>query len=120
MERFMEDPAILRVPAASTFKQAVDLVDAALRQAVADGRNALLAEGLGLAFVPPDIAARHAMVRRWADAGQGRVRLALVVPEVMRDPERFAMVAARNFGLFAAAFSNEADARAWLDEPDPL
>ena len=116
----MEDPAILRVPEASTFNQAVDLVDAALRQAVADGRDALLAEGLGLGFVPPDIAARHAMVRRWADAGQGRVRLALVVPDAMRDPERFATVAARNFGLVAAAFSDEAEARAWLEAPGPM
>lgn len=117
----MEEFAILRVPAASTFKQAVDLVDDALRLAVADGHDRLLAEGLGLAFRPPDIAARHEMVRRWAETAQGRVRVALVVPQAFRDPERFAMVAARNFGLIGAAFSDEAEARAWLasDEAFP-
>lgn len=66
---------------------------------------------------PPGVAARHAMVREWAEAAQGMVTIAVVVPPTYIDPEQFGVVTAANFGLAGNTFSNEAEATAWLREP---
>lgn len=41
----------------------------------------------------------------------------MVVPPEFVDPEKFAVVAAANFGLAANVFNNEADALAWFRDP---
>lgn len=63
---------------------------------------------------PPSIAQRLEMVRLWAQAADGRVRLAVVAPPGMLDDERVGIVAALGFGLQGEAFSDEPAARAWL------
>jgi hypothetical protein len=68
-------------------------------------------------FEPPSMVERHAMVRGWADAAHGLVRIAMVVPSAFIDSEKFAVVAAGNFGLAANVFNNEAEALAWLQDP---
>ena len=65
----------------------------------------------------PTTAQRLEMVRLWAEASQGRVRLAVVAPAGMLDDERVGTVAAAGFGFEGQAFTSEADARAWLDTP---
>ena len=62
----------------------------------------------------PTLAQRLEMVRLWAEAAQGRVRVAVVAPEAMLDSERVGTVAAAGFGLEGDAFTDEAAARAWL------
>jgi hypothetical protein len=68
-------------------------------------------------FAPPSMVERHAMVRGWADAAHGAVRIAMVVPPEFIDPEKFAVVAAANFGLASNVFNSEADVLAWLHDP---
>jgi hypothetical protein len=65
----------------------------------------------------PSAAERVAMVRGWAALAQGRVRVALVVEPGLLDGERLGVVAAAGFGLQGQAFENEAEARAWLEQP---
>jgi hypothetical protein len=75
-----------------------------------------------LVFAPvhlevPSTAQRMEMVRLWAEASQGRVRVAVVAPAGILDDERVGTVAAAGFGLEGQAFTDEADARAWLLGP---
>jgi hypothetical protein len=65
----------------------------------------------------PSTAQRMEMARLWAEASQGRVRVAVVVPAGILDDERVGTVAAAGFGLEGQGFTDEADARAWLLEP---
>lgn len=64
----------------------------------------------------PSTAQRLEMVRTWAQAAGGRVRVAVVAPEALLDPQRVGEVAAAGFGLEGRAFSDEARARDWLVE----
>ena len=59
------------------------------------------------AFEPPTLAQRMAMVRRWAEVADGRLRIAMVAPARFVDPERFGVVAAGNFGLSGQVFLHE-------------
>ncbi len=54
------------------------------------------------------------MVREWAAAAQGALRLAMVLQAELIDPQKFGMVAARNAGLVGDVFTEEPQARAWL------
>jgi hypothetical protein len=54
------------------------------------------------------------MARSWAEAADGRLRVAMLVRPEFIDPERFAVVAASNFGLTSQVFDQESDALAWL------
>ncbi|KFN48236.1 hypothetical protein [Arenimonas composti] len=94
---------------------AIDAVDTFLRTAVADGVRGVLVDVRGLGgFAPPDLAARAAMVRRFAAICGGRLHLAMLCPPHYLDEERFGVVMARGLGLEGAAFEDEAEARAWL------
>ena len=54
------------------------------------------------------------MVREWAAAAKGAVRLAMVVQAELIDPQNFGVLAARNAGLIGNVFTEEPQARAWL------
>ena len=97
------------------FTTASKLVASTLAQARLQRHDRLLVVATELTgFDPPGIAARHQMIREWAHAAQGWVRLALVVRPEFIDPERFGVLAAHSFGLIADVFETEADAFAWL------
>ena len=114
----MDGFAVLRPVGTLNLPQAVQVVARAIAQARDEGIGKLLVVGTQISgFDPPSIAERHQMVRKWADVAQGRVVMAFVMPAVFIDPERFAMVAARNFGLVADVFESESEAVAWLLQP---
>ncbi len=77
----------------------------------------LVVVGSGLTgFDSPSLSERHWMVRQWVDASNGIVRLAMVVSGDLIDPDKFAVVAAANFGFTAEVFTCERDALKWLRE----
>lgn len=81
-----------------------------------EGLRALLVDILEVRFEPPSVAERHVMVRTWAEAAQGMLRIAMVAPPTFIDPEKFGVIVAANFGLPGNVFSSEAEALAWLGE----
>jgi hypothetical protein len=98
-----------------TFRQAQRLLTEAIARARAAGRSSLLADLREVeGFTAPSLVERHRMVREWAQAAEGRVRLALVVRPEFIHSERFGVVAARNFGLQGDVFTSADEARAWL------
>ena len=98
-----------------TFPQAQRLLTEAIVQAREAGQPALLVDVRAIdGFAPPSLVERHRMVREWADAAQGRVRIAVVARAEFIDGEKFGVVAARNFGLQGDVFTCENDAREWL------
>jgi hypothetical protein len=100
---------------ALTFAQAEQAVVEALARTCERGGRELMVVATHLTGLPsPDLAVRHRMVRRWAEAAQGRIALALVVPPHLIDAEKFGVVAGRNFGLRGEVFTEEADAAEWL------
>ena len=107
---------VVRLTSLHGLERMVELVARAIRQAVARHWPHLLVDAAGVAFEPPSLAVRHRVVRHWAEAANGRLRLALVVRPDCIDPEHFGAVAAANFGLAGQVFDRETDALAWLRE----
>ena len=107
--------AVLRVHGLYSFDAGVAHVEERIALALAQGYDSLLVDCLGISgFAPPSIAARHAMVRRWATAARGRVCMAVVIGGRFVDPEKYGVRAAANFGLTIDAFETIPDASAWL------
>ena len=110
---------VFRPVGACSAKQAAHLFTLAIERARERSLGRLLVVITGLSgFAPPTLSERHLMVRAWANAAQGRVRVAMVTTPDFIDPEKFGVVAAANFGLTANVFSNEAAASAWLKSLD--
>lgn len=107
--------AVLRVVGEHTLQQTVDAVTAALLRARERGADKLLVDITAISgFDPPTLGARHEFVARWAEAGRGHLRMAMVVRPEFLDPDRFCVIRAANLGLAYNLFDNEARARAWL------
>lgn len=104
----------LKLDAGETLESAIRTVALALAHARRHGEDRLLVLVPRAAWPAPTTAQRLAMVRSWAAAADGRVRLAVVADAALLDPERVGVVAARSFGLAGEAFQDEAEARRWL------
>jgi len=113
--QFEERLAVFRPPQVELLRQAVELVEEAIVSTRQRRCPALLVvyESPG-GFEPPSVAARQDMMRRWARAADGALRVAMVLPARYIDEERFGVAAALNYGLSSNVFTCEADARAWL------
>lgn len=107
---------IFRVGPSQRLDQAVASVSEALVQARAAGLDRLMVVIPELDLAPPSVAERVNMVRQWADRAGGRIRVAMVAPASLMDPERLGVVAARGFGLDGNSFLHEQDALDWLQE----
>lgn len=107
---------IFRMAATTRLELAVEAVSAALVQARNSGLDGLMVVVPESGMAPPSVAEHVGMVRRWADLAGGRLRLALVAPASLMDPERLGVVAARGFGLDGNSFLREDEALAWLRE----
>ncbi len=108
------DIAVANVRSDSRY-QAAQAVTAAIAEACARGWRKLLIEiTAGPGFAAPSLAMRAEMTRDWAAAAQGRVIVAMVCPIEFIDPHRFGVSMARNFGMVANVFVDEASARDWL------
>ena len=82
-----------------SFEAAVDLVTSCIAQLVARGQPHLLLDVRGVGFPPPTLGERLDMVRRWAKAADGRLRIALVMPVHFFDAENIGVISAGNLGL---------------------
>jgi hypothetical protein len=96
------------------FDRAIDQVAQLIRDTVANGHPHLLLDVRAAAFESPSIVDRMRMVRQWAEAADGRLRIVVVARPEFIDPERFGVVMARNFGLSVQVYEREEDAFAWL------
>ena len=98
-----------------TLEQSVELVDQALVFARDRQIPKLLVNCKGLiGFRSPTLPERYFIVRQWAATAKGLVQVALVIRSEMMDPEKFGVTVARNSGLNADVFLEEAEALAWL------
>jgi hypothetical protein len=114
----VEGIAMFRPSGSMPLAAAVTLVESAITEARRLQCTGLLVRVTALSgFGPPSIPARHEMMRRWAIAADGRLRIALVIHAEFFDPERFGEISAANFGLAGKGFLTEAGAMAWLREP---
>ncbi len=101
--------------------RAVDAVEDFLRQAAADGVRRVLVDVSGLTgFQRPEAIAHVDMVRRWAAAARGRVRVAMVAPERLRDQERIGVVVAQGLAFDGDVFDTEEEALQWLAQTPAL
>jgi hypothetical protein len=100
----------------TVFDRAVEQLAAVIRQAVADGHPQLLLDVVEIGFEAPTLADRLRMVRLWAEAADGRLRIAMVARPEFIDAERFGVVAAGKFGLAGQVFASRDEALAWLRE----
>jgi RimJ/RimL family protein N-acetyltransferase len=85
------------------------------------GHARLLADARG--FVqPPEISAveRLELGEGAAAIAAGAVQVAIIAPEAMMHPERFAAVVANNRGLKVGTFTDEVSALEWLVGPDAV
>ena len=109
--------AVYRPVANVTFEEAVALVREAIVLACQHQARELLVDSTRLTgFLSPDTLQRFFAAIQWAEAGAGRLHLAMVALSEMIDPQKFAVTVAANRGLVSNIFPSEAEAVAWLDE----
>ena len=98
-------------------QQSVQAIVEAIVAAREQGLRAVLVNLLeAQGFNPPSVTEWHCMVRAWAEAAQGMLRVAMVAPPSLIDPDKFGVIAAANFGLVGDVFNSEAEALDWLGE----
>lgn len=108
------DVATYRLPTGLNLRESGELVLEAIARAVAERQPSLLIDVRAYDGPSPEAGARHELMRGWAAAAEGRVKVAMVLQERHVDPERFGVVAAGNFGLEANVFTDERSAVRWL------
>ena len=110
------DRGFYRPIAQVTYERAVDMVAEAMVYAREHGCVDLLVSVHGLTgFPPPSIFARHALAVKWAEAVAGKLRVAMVAPSALIDPEKIGMLMAQNRGVSGDVFTTEVAAIAWLN-----
>ena len=62
----------------------------------------------------PSLSMRLSMMRQWADAAGGAIRLVVVCRPEFIDPHKFGVTMAANFGMVANVFETEDEAVDWL------
>jgi hypothetical protein len=97
-----------------TLAQATQLLTRALDYAVQEKIPRMLVNACELVMPLPTLADRYFAVREWASVAGGCVRLALVLPAEVIDPQRFGEIVARNAGLTAHISASEPEALHWL------
>lgn len=101
-----------------TLETGIALLVAAAEYASSLGLGELMLSGLGFTgYSPPNILDRYQYAATLANVGAGNMRVAQVLPTDILDPQRFGVLVANNRGLETRAFTSEAEALAWLDEP---
>ena len=111
----LERHAVFRPAGGMKLTQMVEMVTGAILHARATGESRLLVvltEVTG--HPPPKLTARYQMVREWARASEGKVRVALVSRAEMIDPSRFGVTVATNAGMEGNIFIEEEKALEWL------
>jgi hypothetical protein len=95
--------------------KAVELVKEAIASAREQKISKLLVNTNGLTgFESPGLGARYFFIREGAQIAGGMVRIAMVIPSHMIDPEKFGTTVAANVGLDMDVFASEKEALDWL------
>jgi hypothetical protein len=104
-----------------SFPEAIALMCAALTYARESHVGKLLVDTRGLGgFGPPSTLERFQLGRDCAEAAKGAVIAAVVAKEEMIDPQRFGVTVARNRAMQVEVFTDEAEARAWLQAAEAV
>ena len=103
-----------------SLQKAIDWVSTVITFAIDQQITKLLIDSTKLTGIEPPLAwERFRMGERFAHAARGSaIKVVLVARPEMIDPERFGMTVARNRGLLANVFTSEAEALAWLLDPN--
>lgn len=100
----------------ATFEQAVDRVAEAMVLARESKCVDLLVSVYGFTGVQaPSVFARYDLAVKWARSAGSQLRVALVTPAQLIDPEKIGVLMAQNRGVTGDVFTSEAAAIAWLD-----
>ena len=100
----------------ATFEQGIDLVTKAMVVARDNGCLDLLVNVYGLTGIQsPTVFARYDLAVRWAQSAGSKLRVALVSPRALLDPEKIGVLMAQNRGAIGDVFVDEAEAIAWLN-----
>lgn len=110
-----EGHAVFRPGGDRSLKETVELITSAIASARDEGIRGLmvvLPESVG--FESPRLAARYSFIHAWALAAGGLVRVAMVVPVNLIDPQKFGVTVAANIGMTANVFAAKTEALSWL------
>jgi hypothetical protein len=107
--------AFYRPVLAASFHDALGLCMGAVRWAREAGCGDMLINVYGIRGLENITTfMRYEVAVSWAQAA-GALRVALVVPDQIMDPQKFAMLMAHNRGVNGDVFTNEAEALQWLN-----
>ena len=112
---FVDGIAVMRISGRYTLQNAIHRIRDTIAEASAKRIRKLvvvITEATG--FEVPGVGMRASMIREWADAGAGVVRIAMVCRQEFIDPERFGVAFAANLGITANVFESEPEALEWL------
>jgi len=112
---FIDDIAVLRIVGEFTLPIGVELVRTGIAQAREQHISRLMVvitETTG--YDVPSLSMRLSMMRQWADAAGGTIRLVVVCRPEFIDPHKFGVTMAANFGMVANVFETEDEAMDWL------
>lgn len=99
-----------------TLEEGIGLVERAIEHARAEGLGELLIDLTRLGgFLAPSLSERFAVAERWSRAAAMSLRIAVVAPAWLLDPERFAVVVMANRGVTTTAVETEKEAIDWFD-----
>lgn len=99
-----------------TLEDALALLIAATEYAHAQGLRELLLNAIGLTgYDQPTLLDRYQFISSLANIAAGSLRIAIVIPAAVIDPQRFGTLVATNRGLDSNVFASEEAAIAWLD-----
>ncbi len=115
---FMDDIAVFRIVGQYTLPEGIDRIGTCIAQAHAQRIRKLMVvitetTGYGV----PSLSMRLSMMRAWADAAGGVVRMVMVCRPEFIDPHKFGITMAANFGMTANVFETEDEALDWLRTP---
>jgi len=112
---FIDDIAVLRIVGEFTLPVGVERVRTGIEQAREQRISRLMVvitETTG--YDVPSLSMRLSMMRQWADAAGGTIRLVVVCRPEFIDPHKFGVTMAANFGMVANVFETEDEAIDWL------
>ena len=110
-----EGYALWRAPGTLRLPEVVQRITAVITYARATGVRRLLVDVTALTGQPPpQLTARYRFIREWAHASGGLVRLAVVAPVELMEPDRIGVLVAANAGLTANIFEDPSAALDWL------
>ncbi len=114
---FIDEIAVLRMLGRYTLPTGIEIIRKGIVQA-RDRRISrlmvVITETAG--YGVPSLSMRLAMMREWADAANGFVRIVMVCRPEFIDPHKFGVMMAANFGMVANVFDTEDEAIGWLRE----